>query len=234
MKGFFVTGTDTGVGKTVVAGALIAGLAEAGFRTAPFKPVAAGCGGSPDALRNDDALTLSTLSGGSIPYEQVNPVALEPPVAPHIAAAEASIRLSAADLAAAGRRLADDNDVLVVEGAGGWLVPLAFPETMADLAVALGLPVVLVVGMRLGCLSHALLTARAIGGSGLPLAGWVGNMLDPHMPRREQNLATLSEWLAAPCLGRIPVLDAEPGPGLSRAAFAHIDLGPLVSFLSKQ
>ncbi len=234
MKGLFVTGTDTGVGKTVVAGALIAGLTRSGFRVAPFKPVAAGCTGAPGALRNDDALTLSSLSGRSLPYEEVNPVALAPPIAPHIAAAEAGVRLSAAELADAGRRVAKGDDVLVAEGAGGWLVPLAYPETMADLAVALGLPVVLVVGLRLGCLNHALLTARAIRETGLPLAGWVGNTLDPHMPRLEENLASLEKRLQTPCLGRIPVLDAEAGPGLSRAAFAHMDLGPVVSLLSKE
>jgi dethiobiotin synthetase len=234
MKGLFVTGTDTGVGKTVIAGALVAGLTQAQFRVAPFKPVAAGCAGPPEALRNEDALTLSALSGRALAYDHVNPVALEPPIAPHIAAAECGVRLSAADLAAFGRRLAGDNDVLVVEGAGGWLVPLEFPETMADLAAALGLPVVLVVGMRLGCLNHALLTARAVRASGLPLAGWVGNLIDPQMPRLEQNLATLSERLDSPCLGRVPVLEGEPGPGLSLAAFAHIDLDPLVSLLSKE
>jgi dethiobiotin synthetase len=234
MNGFFVTGTDTGVGKTVVAGALLAGFSQAGFRTVPFKPVAAGCEGPPQALRNEDALTLSAMGSRWLPYELVNPVALEPPIAPHIAAAEAGVRLSAADLAAAGRSLAQDTDVLVAEGAGGWMVPLEFPETMADLAVALDLPVVLVVGLRLGCLNHALLTARAVHASGLPLAGWIGNLVDPRMPRVEQNLATLSERLESPCLGRIPVLDGERGPGLCRAAFAHIDLDPLVSLLSKE
>ncbi len=234
MKGLFVTGTDTGVGKTVVAGALVAGLTASGFRAAPFKPVAAGCTGDPGALRNDDALTLSSLSGRPLPYEQVNPVALEPPIAPHIAAAEAGVRLSVDELAEAGRRLAEGSDVLVAEGAGGWLVPLEFPATMADLALALDLPVVLVVGLRLGCLNHALLTARAIRETGLPLAGWVGNTVDPQMPRLAENLSSLEERLQTPCLGRIPVLDAEAGPGLSRAALAHMDLGPLVSLLSKE
>lgn len=233
MKGLFVTGTDTGVGKTVVAGALITGLAEAGFEVAAYKPVAAGCTGPATALRNDDALILSGLTGRPPPYERVNPIALEPAIAPHIAAAESGVSLSARDLARAGSGLAPGGTILVAEGAGGWLVPLGHTETMEDLAVALGLPVVLVVGLRLGCLNHSLLTARAIEASGLPVAGWVANTLDAEMPRLDQNVASLAERLAAPFLGRVPDLGDSPGRDLCRAAFAHIDLRPLVSLLSK-
>ena len=233
MRGVFVTGTDTGVGKTVIAGALIAGFAEAGFDVAAYKPVAAGCAGPATALRNDDAEVLSVLAGRKAPYERVNPVALEPAIAPHIAAEEAGVRLSALDLAHAGATAASGADVMVAEGAGGWLVPLGPGETMEDLAVGLGLPVVLVVGLRLGCLSHSLLTARAIEASGLLLAGWVANILDADMPRLDGNIASLSERLAAPLLGRLPHLGQATGADLCRAAFAHIDLQPLVSLLSK-
>lgn len=233
MRGVFVTGTDTGVGKTMVAGALIAGFAEAGFEVAAFKPVAAGCTGPATALRNDDALVLSSLTGRNEPYERVNPVALEPAIAPHIAAAEIGMRLSAGDLARAGAAAASGEAVVVAEGAGGWLVPLGPGETMEDLAMALGLPVVLVVGLRLGCLNHSLLTARAVEASGLTVAGWVANTLDPAMPRLDGNVACLQERLAAPFLGVVPNFGDTSGPDLCRAAFAHIDLKPLVSLLSK-
>lgn len=225
-RGVFVAGTDTGVGKTLVAAALLHQAAASGLRCAGVKPVAAGCERQGGRWVNEDALLLQAAATLPLDYAEVNPVALVPAIAPHIAAAQAGIALDAAALAAAVEQVRARNaDLLVVEGAGGWLVPLSARETMADLAARLGLPVVLVVGLRLGCLNHALLTARAIAAAGLPLAGWVGNTLDPRMPVREENLATLRALLPAPCLGVIPDLGAAADP--ARAA-AFLDLSPLL------
>lgn len=225
-RGVFVAGTDTGVGKTLVAAALLRAASDSGLRCAGVKPVAAGCEQRDGQWVNEDALLLQAAASLPLDYREVNPVALVPAIAPHIAAAQAGLVLDAAMLAAAvGRVRAREPELLVVEGAGGWLVPLSASETMADLAACLGLPVVLVVGLRLGCLNHALLTARAIAATGLPLAGWVGNTLDADMPVREENLATLRTLLPAPCLGVIP--DLGPGADPARAA-AFLDLSPLL------
>ena len=212
---FFVTGTDTGVGKTLVAAALLLNARAHGLRALGLKPVAAGCHLAFDRLVNDDALLLAELSDGAPDYDLVNPVALAPAIAPHLAAAGAGLHLRAADLirhvqAAEGRGV----DALVVEGAGGWLVPLNATETMADLAAGLGYPVVLVVGMRLGCLNHALLSCAAIRAAGLPLAGWVANVLTPGMESLGDNIACLEERLPALRLGTIPFL----GSGCTPAA----------------
>lgn len=179
MRGVFVTGTDTGVGKTLFAAALLLRLGAAGFAAAACKPVAAGCRREAGRLVNADAELLAALAPLRAALETVNPVALEPAIAPHIAALEAGLPLDAARLVRACRAAADGANFLVVEGAGGWRVPLNERDaTMADLAIGLGLPVVLVVGLRLGCLSHALLTAEAIRNDGLRLAGWVANPLE--------------------------------------------------------
>lgn len=210
MRGMFVTGTDTGVGKTLVSCALLRGLAATGLRVAAMKPVASGSAPGPYGLRNDDALALIESTGMSLPYEQVNPYTFEPPIAPHIAAAEAGIRIELPVILKAFDRLCSDADMVVVEGVGGWQVPLAEDLTLPDLARALALPVVMVVGMRLGCLNHALLTARAIHADGLTLAGWVASHVEPEFARAEENCATLRERLPVPLLGEIPYL-SEPG-----------------------
>ncbi|MEJ2575494.1 MAG: dethiobiotin synthase [Gammaproteobacteria bacterium] len=220
MRGVFVTGTDTDCGKTVVAGGLIRTLADAGFSAAGFKPVAAGAAATPAGLRNDDALALQAASVPRPAYERVNPICLAPPIAPHIAAAEAGRAIGFAPIRAAHAWLAARYQALVVEGAGGWRVPLGPDGDMADLAVELGHPVVLVVGLRLGCLNHALLTAAAIRGRGLELLGWVGNLVDPGMARLDDNLATLRERLEAPCLGVVPGLD-DPMPARAAAHLAE-------------
>lgn len=212
MPAFFVTGTDTEVGKTTVSAGLLHSARRAGLSTAAAKPVASGCEPGPDGLRNADALALLGECSLALRYEEVNPLALEPAIAPHLAAREAGVELSVAALAGPVRRiLARHADFTLVEGAGGWRVPLGGRETLADLAVALGLPVILVVGVRLGCINHALLSAEAILRDGLPLAGWVANLVDPGTARLEDNLATLAERLPAPCLGQVPHL-ADPLP----------------------
>ena len=198
MSGLFVTGTDTGVGKTRVAVALIHALRAQGLRVAAMKPVAAGC--EAGAL-NEDVSALLQAANVSADLRDVNPYSFVPPIAPHLAAQQAGIRIGLPVIVAAYARLAAAADVVVVEGAGGWRVPLNEREDMADLAQALGLPVVLVVGLRLGCLNHALLTAESIARRGLPWAGWVGNAIDPEMASLDANLDALLSRLPAPCLG---------------------------------
>jgi len=197
-RGLFVTGTDTGVGKTRVAVALIHELRAQGLRVAAMKPVSAGS--EPGEL-NEDVTALLQAANVAADIRDVNPYAFDQPVAPHIAAAQAGVRIELAVITAAYSRLAAAADVVVVEGAGGWRVPLNEAEDMADLAQALGLPVVLVVGLRLGCINHALLTAESIARRQVPWAGWVGNHIDPAMACQAENLAALRARLPAPCLG---------------------------------
>ena len=212
MAKYFVAGTDTGVGKTLVTCALLHLAAAQGLRTMGLKPVAAGCEDSGDGLRNEDAELISRAMNVSLPYAQVNPVALRPAIAPHIAAQQEGRRITVARLAGLCRgALMTRHDLALIEGAGGWRVPLNDRETLAELAMELQLPVILVVGMRLGCLNHALLTAESIQRTGLPIAGWVANQIDAEMPVLAQNLDTLSAWLPGPCLGHIPALAPELG-----------------------
>ena len=224
-RAFFVTGTDTEVGKTFIAASLLHLARQRAMRCAGIKPVAAGCEWRGGVLVNDDALALMDASGAELDYAAVNPVALEPAIAPHIAAAAAGLTLSAGTLAEHCRRVLDaDYDFVIVEGAGGWFVPLNDSETLADLCAGLGLETILVVGMKLGCLNHALLTAAAIADAGLKLAGWVANTPVREMPRLDENLGTLEARLAAPCLGVVPhVSPADP-----RGGSAHLDIAPLV------
>jgi dethiobiotin synthetase len=208
MKRFFVTGTDTEIGKTTIAAGILYAAHSAGLTTAGVKPVAAGCDMTADGPRNDDALALLAQCRPALEYQQVNPIALEAAIAPHIAAQEEGVALGTGILAEACQAVfALQRDLTLVEGAGGWLVPLNPDETLADLAKTLQAPVIMVVGMRLGCINHALLTAQAIERDGLKLAGWVANHVDPHMSRPDENMATLTQLLAAPCLGRVPTLE---------------------------
>ncbi len=224
MQAFFVTGTDTEVGKTTIAAGLLHAARQAGLSTAAAKPVASGCEMTAQGLRNSDALALLGECTLALQYEQVNPLAFEPAIAPHLAAREAGVELSVAALLEPVRRvLALQARFTLVEGAGGWRVPLAGTQALSDLAIALGLPVVLVVGVRLGCINHALLTAEAIQRDGLPLAGWVANIVEPATSRLQDNLATLAERLPAPCLGQVPRLQsASPS-----AVAPFLDLRPL-------
>lgn len=226
MAAFFVTGTDTEVGKTTIAVGLLHAARLLGHSTAAAKPVASGCERTAEGLRNSDALALLGECTLPMHYEAVNPFAFEPAIAPHLAAREAGVDLSVAQLVAPVRQmLALQADFSLVEGAGGWRVPLAGDETLSDLAVQLGLPVILVVGVRLGCINHALLSVEAIERDGLRLAGWVANIIDPSTSRLEENLATLAQRLSAPCLGRVPHL---PPAGPSDVA-AYLDIEPLIA-----
>jgi dethiobiotin synthetase len=213
-RGYFITGTDTGVGKTVVTLGVMRCLQDRGLRVAAMKPVASGC------RRNDDALQLQRQSALALPYHDVNPYAFEPAIAPHLAAAEVDVRIDLDRIGSAFERLSAGVDRICVEGVGGWLVPLNESQTMADLATALGLDVILVVGMRLGCLNHALLTAQAIGAAGLGLAGWVANLPSAGIERVGENIATLEERIAAPRLGTIPFL---PGGASAAEVAARLD-----------
>lgn len=207
-KGFFVTGTDTGVGKTRVTAVLVRTLVEQGLRVAAMKPVAAGAEPTEAGLRNADALTLAAAANVEAPYELINPYCLALPASPHIAAREAGVTISPEVVRERLDQLAARADWVLAEGAGGWLAPIGEGQTMADVAVAMGLPVLLVVGLRLGCLNHALLTARAVREDGLPLAGWIGNRIDGSFERVDENLATLERLLGSEPLAVLPF---EPG-----------------------
>ncbi|WP_175653434.1 dethiobiotin synthase [Pseudomonas sp. Marseille-P9899] len=220
---YFIAGTDTDVGKTTVAAGLLHAAQLAGLSTLGAKPVASGCEVTPKGLRNADALALIAQSSIKLPYEQINPFAFEPAIAPHLAAREADIELSVQGLLEPMREiLAQQADFTLIEGAGGWRVPLSHHANLSDLAVALNLPVILVVGVRLGCINHALLSAEAIARDGLQLAGWVANIIDSRTSRLEENLASLAERLPAPCLGRIPRL--KPASAEAVAEHLQIDL----------
>ncbi len=196
-SGFFVTGTDTGVGKTLISCALLRALAAYGKKVIGMKPVAAGSEGGQWL----DVEQLIAASNISVVRELINPYAFEPPVSPHIAAQQAGVDIDLAVIRAAYRKLSIEADIVIVEGAGGFLVPLNCTQTGADLAKALNLPVILIVGMRLGCLNHALLTAQSIRSTGLPLAGWIANCIDPQMRMLEANIATLERRLDSQLLG---------------------------------
>jgi dethiobiotin synthetase len=209
-RGIFVTGTDTGVGKTLVAAGLVRVLADRGHRVVGLKPIASGAEPARGGLRNADALALAAESSVDLPYELTNPYCFGPAVAPHLAAAEAGVRLSLDELVAWYARATADAEFAIVEGAGGWRVPLHPEGFLSDLPERLGLGVLLVVGLRLGCLSHARLTLEAIlSGNRCPFAGWIGNQVDAGFERLDANVATLERLLGAPPLAVIPPL-AEP------------------------
>ena len=228
MKRFtaFVTGTDTEIGKTLVTSALLKAFEKEGYSTLGLKPVSAGCEMTDDGLRNEDALCLQEASSIKVAYETVNPVAYEPAIAPHIAAMEKGKLLSASGLEGFVRgAMLKPAQVKLIEGAGGWFTPLSYRETLADLTKRLNVPVVLVVGIRLGCINHALLTATAIESVGLKLAGWVANKVDPEMSRYDENVETLKQMINAPCLGEIPFLSTDQ----LDTACDFLDISPLIS-----
>jgi dethiobiotin synthetase len=225
-KGFFITGTDTEIGKTVVATALVRALVSRGLRVGVMKPVASGSRDTPRGLRNDDALALMAASNVAAPYERVNPYCFEPAISPHIAAEEARIVVDLSHIQRHFAALAAEADYVIVEGAGGWLAPISPSATIKDLADALELPVVLVVGARLGCINHALLTKLAIEAHGLRFAGWIANTLAhgssglaTAMPRLKENLDTLTRMLGEPPLEIVPTL-APGAPPLELATAA--------------
>jgi len=222
-RGIFVTGTDTGVGKTVAACALVHALRARGVAVHPFKPIAAGAVEREGLWINEDTHALMAAAGldrSAAPL--VTPVLLREPMAPHIAASREGSTLTLDPVRAAYDRIKDS--FVVAEGVGGFLVPLADSLDTVDLCRALGLPVVMVVGMRLGCLNHALLTAQAIAASGMPLAGWIANIIDPAMLVPDENQAALASRIDAPLLGRLPYRE-RPDP---RALAAFMDVDPLL------
>ncbi len=200
----FVTGTDTGVGKTRVATGLCRAFARLGACVGAMKPIAAGAQATAEGLRNEDALALRAAMNFRAAYDTVNPYAFAAAIAPHIAARDAGTTIDFAVLDRAYERLSLQSDVLIVEGAGGWLVPIDAERSFADLAQRWRLGVVLVVGLRLGCLNHALLTAQAISSRGLSLRGWVGNRVEASFARCDENLEFLQAALPAPCWGVLP------------------------------
>ncbi|SKA04772.1 dethiobiotin synthase [Novilysobacter spongiicola] len=215
--GFYVTGTDTGIGKSVVSAALLHALRARGLRAVGMKPVASGCERIDGHWRNEDALLLQTASDPRPDYADVNPCALPQPLAPEIALREAGVELELETIQAAHARLAAMADVVVVEGVGGWAAPLSAQLDQLDLVRALRLPVVMVVGLRLGCINHARLTADAILASGARLDGWVANGIDPSMARADENFEILLHRLPVPCWGRLPHA-RQPDPASLSAA----------------
>jgi dethiobiotin synthetase len=209
---YFLTGTDTEIGKTFITCALLHRGCLDGMKVVGLKPVAAG---TDAAGLNDDVEAIRAASNIELPREVINPYCFKPAIAPHIAAAEAGVRIEFGPIRANSDEARQQADLVIVEGVGGFLVPLGIDRNTADLAVELGLPVILVVGMRLGCINHALLTAETITARGLRLAGWVANRIDPAMSRFEENLATLQALLPAPLLGIVP---HEPEGGAAGAA----------------
>lgn len=218
-QGYFVTGTDTGVGKTLVSQVLLYRLRQEHARVAGFKPVASGCEMTSQGLRNRDALALQQASSVALDYATVNPYAFAPPVAPHLAAAAAGITIDCARIEAGIDAVTADR--IVVEGVGGWLVPLNGQEAVADLAIRLGLPVVLVVGLRLGCLNHALLSLESMRRRAVPIAGWVANAIDPAFALPDENLGALEARLDTPLLLQLPWFDQAPDPAALASRFVR-------------
>ncbi|MBU3825386.1 MAG: dethiobiotin synthase [Candidatus Oceanisphaera merdipullorum] len=226
VKCFFVTGTDTEVGKTLVTQALMNATLESGRKVLGYKPVASGCVLLEGELKNSDALTLQANSSIPLPYTMHNPYAFAPAIAPHIAAAQANESISLSRLSEGLARLkATAVDCIFVEGAGGWRLPINERQYLSDWAKVEHLPVILVVGARLGCINHALLTLEAIRHDGLVVAGWVLNHIDPQMSEFEANVAALKLRINAPLLGEIPWLGAE----VSESVHNFIDVSPLLT-----
>ena len=228
-KTCFVTGTDTGVGKTIVSAAILEAAKALGKRTLAMKPIASGCEQTPEGLRNEDALMLQAAMTESLSYDSVNPIALAPAIAPHVAARQAGSHLTAQRLIGFCRGVQmRPGDLLLVEGAGGWRVPLNDQETYAAVPRDLGLDVLLVVPLQLGCINHALLSAEAIRADGLRLAGWVAN--HPHqetMDCEQETLTYLLNHLDAPCLGVLPWLEGQDPRDLPKALARHLNLSEL-------
>lgn len=222
-RGYFITGTGTDVGKTVVTLGLMQALQQQGHSVVAMKPVAAGCRNTAEGLRNADAEQLQAAASVPLAYEDVNPYAFEPAIAPHIGAQQAGIMIDIDRVISLFNEISARSDCCLVEGAGGWLVPLDAVHTLADLARGLDLPVILVVNLQLGCLNHALLSAAAIRASGCRLAGWVANDWPGDMAARDENIAALQDRLCCPILGQVPRLEVTDAREVAR----HLDVSPL-------
>ncbi len=207
MAGFFVTGTDTDIGKTWVSAGLMVALKKQGCCVAGMKPVASGCQPSPEGLHNEDACLLMAQASQKLPYSNVNPFAFVPAIAPHLAASDVGDVIFCKKIIQDYRCLESQADYVVVEGVGGWKVPLNDQETVADLAHMLSLPVILVVGIRLGCINHALLSYEAIIRDGLNIAGWVANRIEKNSLRADDNIEAIRQRINAPLLGVVPWMD---------------------------
>lgn len=219
---YFVTGTDTEIGKTLVSAALLHALAQQGLRTAGMKPVAAGAELRDGAWHNEDVDALMAAASLPCALELVCPYLMRTPAAPHIVAQQEQVSISAAHIQDCYTQLTRRADAVIVEGVGGFCVPLTAELSTADIARQLGLPVIMVVGMRLGCINHALLTAQAIAAQGLRLAGWVANTVDPDMLYLNENTIAISDRLSAPLLGRIPRL--QQASAQAAAEFLHLSI----------
>ncbi len=228
-KGLFITGTDTGCGKTEITLALMRRLQDTGYRVLGLKPVASGAEETGDGLRNADALRIQAAGSMAVPYELINPYAFEPPVAPHVAADEAGVCIEARVIRDACAAMAELADVVLVEGVGGWRVPLAPALEVADLPRLLNMPVLLVVGLRLGCLNHALLSAESIAGRA-NLGGWVANQVEPDMLRSDENVDTLRRTIDAPLVARCGFLPEAADAERMAAAFDAQRLSALLGF----
>ena len=215
---YYITGTDTGIGKSVASAALLHALRARGLRAVGMKPVASGCEATGQGWRNGDALALQQASDPMPAYADVNPYALPHPLAPELAAADAGVTIELAPIVSAYARLAATADAVIVEGVGGWAAPLTARLDQLDVVRALKLPVLMVVGLRLGCINHARLTARAIAADGVALGGWIANDIDPAMARSDDNFAILQRVLPVPCWGRLPHA-ASPDP---QGMFRHL------------
>lgn len=229
-KTYFVTGTDTGVGKTIVAAAILEAAKAQGKRTLAMKPIASGCDQTPDGLRNEDALMLQAAMTEQLAYDAINPIAMEPAIAPHVAAQQAGKQLSAQRLVGFCRGMQiRPADLMLVEGAGGWRVPLNDRETYAAVPRELKLPVILVVPLKLGCINHAMLTVEAIQNDGLTVAGWVANHPEPEtMSCEQETLSYLVNHIPAPCLGILPRLDDTPTERLPARLAEFLNIAPLL------
>lgn len=221
LSGVFVTGTDTEVGKTRISVGLVAALQQQRLSVAAMKPVASGCEQTSEGLRNEDALALMQQADVKMPYHVINPYAFEPAIAPHLAAIEQAVSIELSVIEDNFHRLRNKADCVVVEGAGGWLVPMNAQQTLADLAVTLQLPVIMVVSIKLGCINHALLTVQAIKHSGLHLLGWVANCVEPSA-QQYAVIESLVSRIEAPCLGVVPKLAA------TESACDYLDIGSVL------
>jgi|SRR5450830_107265 len=225
-SGYFVTGTDTGIGKTLVSAALLHALASQGRRVAGMKPVASGAFWQDGAWRNDDVETLRALANVALPLATINPYLLQEATAPHIAAANEHKSIDLQHIEQCFAQICVEVDHIIVEGVGGFLVPLNDEHDTGDLACRLGLPVILVVGVRLGCISHALLSMQAIAAHGLSLAGWVANIVAPEMLNVQSTITSLQQRIAAPMLGCIPYLPQAATDAVQSARVAAAFLDP--------
>nr|WP_136251980.1 dethiobiotin synthase [Ningiella ruwaisensis] len=235
-KSIFITGTDTDVGKTFVTALLLDALNAQGFKTLGFKPISAGCTNTSEGLRNDDALNLLAAGSLDVDYSLINPIAYEPPIAPHIAASELGQVIDLEELQSHYKAILDCGaDVLFIEGAGGWRLPLNNKgQYLSDFAIRNKMPVILVVGMRLGCLNHAILSYETIEKDGLHCVGWIANQLDQNMPYYQENLNTLRSLIKAPLLAEVPFAeDTGIENSVSHTARGEIKLSPAFKALLK-